>query len=155
MNGYRPEEADPLTTFDLRRFNAVRGQQGQIGREISRCLKELRLLRKEALAAGTDEPDSGWEKEPEPAAPANDDAAAAWESPAPAPDDGVRNEPDEPAAPDQPEDELAAYRAGLQQAIRAEMDALVELDEAEPDTTRLDELTYALCRTRLRAAAAG
>ena len=68
MNGYRPEEADPLTTFDLRRFNAVRGQQGQIGREISRCLKELRLLRKEALAAGTDEPDSGWEKEPEPAA---------------------------------------------------------------------------------------
>ena len=52
-------------------------------------------------------------------------------------------------------DELAAYRAGLQQAIRAEMDALVELDEAEPDTTRLDELTYALCRTRLRAAAGG
>ena len=155
MNGYRPEEADPLTTFDLRRFNAVRGQQGQIGREISRCLKELRLLRKEALAAGTDEPDSGWEKEPEPAPPANDDAAAAWESPAPAPDDGVRNEPDEPAAPDRPEDELAAYRAGLQQAIRAEMDALVELDEAEPDTTRLDELTYALCRTRLRAAAGG
>ncbi len=42
MNGYRQEEADPLTTFDLRRFNAVRGQQGQIGREISRCLKELR-----------------------------------------------------------------------------------------------------------------
>ena len=67
----------------------------------------------------------------------------------------MRNEPDEPAAPDQPEDELAAYRAGLQQAIRAEMDALVELDEAEPDTTRLDELTYALCRTRLRAAAGG
>ena len=54
MNGYRPEEADPLTTFDLRRFNAVRGQQGQIGREISRCLKELRLLRKEALAAGAE-----------------------------------------------------------------------------------------------------
>ena len=98
MNGYRPEEADPLTTFDLRRFNAVRGQQGQIGREISRCLKELRLLRKEALAAGqrtsvphernytnelsagTDEPDSGWQKEPEPTAPANDDAAVAWDS---------------------------------------------------------------------------
>jgi len=61
----------------------------------------------------------------------------------------------EPAAPDQPEDELATYRAGLQQAIRAEMDALVEMDEAEPDTARLDELTYALCRTRLRATAAG
>ena len=173
MNGYRPEEADPLTTVDLRRFNAVRGQQGQIGREISRCLKELRLLRREALAQdrggteacavhqrnytnelspGTDEPDSAWEKEPEPAAPANDDAAAAWESPAPAPDDGVQNEPEEPAAPDGPPDELAAYRAGLQQAIRAEMDALVELDEAEPDTKWLDELTYALCRSRLRAA---
>ena len=44
MNGYRSEEADPLTTFDLRRFNAVRGYQAQQGREISRCLKELRAL---------------------------------------------------------------------------------------------------------------
>ena len=57
MNGYRPEDADPLTTFDLRRFNAVRGQQGQIGREISRCLKELRLLRKEARAQDGDQPE--------------------------------------------------------------------------------------------------
>ena len=56
---------------------------------------------------------------------------------------------------DQVNGDAATYRAGLQQAIRAEMDALVELDEAEPDTTRLDELTYALCRTRLRATAAG
>ena len=38
QNGYRAEEADPLTTFDLKRFNAVRGYQAQQGREISRCL---------------------------------------------------------------------------------------------------------------------
>ena len=48
QNGYRQEEADSLTTFDLRRFNAVRGYQAQQGREISRCLKELRQLRKDA-----------------------------------------------------------------------------------------------------------
>ena len=53
----RSEEADPLTTFDLRRFNAVRGQQGQSGREISRCLKELRLLRKDARAQDGDQPE--------------------------------------------------------------------------------------------------
>ena len=40
--GYQWEQADPLTTFDLKRFNAVRGYQAQQGREISRCLKELR-----------------------------------------------------------------------------------------------------------------
>ena len=48
--GFQWEEADPLTTFDVRRFNAIRGQQAQIGREISHCLKELRQLRKDALA---------------------------------------------------------------------------------------------------------
>ena len=42
--GYQWEQADPLTTFDLKRFNAVRGYQAQQGREISRCLKELRQL---------------------------------------------------------------------------------------------------------------
>ena len=40
--GFQWEQADPLTTFDLKRFNAVRGYQAQQGREISRCLKELR-----------------------------------------------------------------------------------------------------------------
>ena len=44
--GYQWEQADPLTTFDLKRFNAVRGYQAQQGREISRCLKELRQLRR-------------------------------------------------------------------------------------------------------------
>jgi hypothetical protein len=74
QTGFQWEEADPLTTFDLRRFNAVRGYQAQQGREISRCLKELRLLRKEALAC-TDEPEDASENEPRsPPAPANDDA---------------------------------------------------------------------------------
>ena len=50
QTGFQWEEADPLTTFDVKRFNAIRGYQAQQGREISRCLKELRLLRKEALA---------------------------------------------------------------------------------------------------------
>ena len=40
--GFAWEQADPLTTFDLKRFNAVRGYQAQQGRELSRCLKELR-----------------------------------------------------------------------------------------------------------------
>ena len=72
--GYKWEEADPLTTFDVRRFNAIRGYQAQQGREIGHCLKELRLLRKEALAR-TDEPEDVAKNEPKsPAAPANDDA---------------------------------------------------------------------------------
>ena len=62
--GYQWEQADPLTTFDLKRFNAVRGYQAQQGREISRCLKELRQLRKDALAEGTDEPEEMPENEP-------------------------------------------------------------------------------------------
>src|SRR5215217_5950185 len=78
QTGFQWEEADPLTTFDLRRFNAVRGYQAQQEREISRCFKELRQLRKETLAACTDEPDMASEKEPEsPPAPANDDAIPA------------------------------------------------------------------------------
>ena len=72
--GFEWEEADPLTTFDLKRFNAVRGYQAQQGRELSRCLKELRLLRRDALAECTGEPEHP-QKEPEPPArPANDDA---------------------------------------------------------------------------------
>ena len=71
--GFQWEEADPLTTFDVRRFNAIRAQQAQLGREIRYCLKELRLLRKDALAR-TDEPGEASEIEPKtPPAPANDD----------------------------------------------------------------------------------
>src|SRR3954466_10152138 len=75
QTGFQWEEADPLTTFDLKRFNAVRGYQAQQGREISRCLKELRQLRKESVAACTGEPEAVSENEPErPPMPANDDA---------------------------------------------------------------------------------
>ena len=80
--GFQWEEADPLTTFDLKRFNAIRGYQAQQGREISRCLKELRLLRKEALAACTGEPEGASENEPKsPPAPANDDATPCHQPP--------------------------------------------------------------------------
>ena len=80
--GYKWEEADPLTTFDVRRFNAIRAQQAQLGREIRSCLKELRQLRKDALAR-TDEPGEALDIEPESRlrdepgspSPANDDAA--------------------------------------------------------------------------------
>src|SRR3954454_16349547 len=75
QTSFQWEEADPLTTFDLKRFNAVRGYQAQQGREISRCLKELRMLRKDALAACTGDPQGTSENEPNgPPAPANDDA---------------------------------------------------------------------------------
>ena len=74
--GFQWEEADPLTTFDVKRFNAIRVYHAQQGREIGRCLKELRLLRKEALA-GAGEPEVMMENEPnDPHAPANDDAVS-------------------------------------------------------------------------------
>ena len=93
--GFQWEEADPLTTFDLKRFNAVRGYQAQQGREISRCLKELRLLRKEALATCTDEPEAASENEPKsPPAPANDMGLLAVEAVEAAGAAGSRNEPD-------------------------------------------------------------
>jgi hypothetical protein len=56
-HGPQWEQADPLTTFDVRRFNAIRGQQAQIGREIRHCLAELRRLRQDALVR-TDEPEN-------------------------------------------------------------------------------------------------
>ncbi len=56
----------------------MRGYQAQQGREISRCLKELRQLRKDALAECTDEPEAALENEPgSPQPPANDDASSA------------------------------------------------------------------------------
>ena len=68
---------DPLGTFEIQRFNAIRGYQAQQGRELSRCLRELRQLRREPLAECTDEPEREIQNEPErPAAPANDDAPA-------------------------------------------------------------------------------
>jgi hypothetical protein len=55
LRGGRWVEADPLATFDLARFNAIRSYQAQQGREVSRCLRELRLLRREPLKAEVDE----------------------------------------------------------------------------------------------------
>ena len=75
--GFEWEQADPLTTFDLKRFNAIRGYQAQQGRELSRCLKELRQLRREPLAECTDEPEPMPQNEPDsPPIPANDDRSA-------------------------------------------------------------------------------
>ena len=109
QTGFQWEEADPLTTFDLRRFNAVRGYQAQQGREISRCLKELRLLRKEALAC-THEPEAVSENEPErPPMPANDDARLHAAAPE------IEPEPD-------PWDALPA-------PVRAELDRLLAADD--------------------------
>src|SRR4051794_5726615 len=77
QTGFQWEEADPLTTFDLKRFNAVCGYQAQQGRDISRCLKESRQLRKEALSDGTDEPETALENKPASRSlPANDDACS-------------------------------------------------------------------------------
>ena len=77
----------------------MRGYQAQQGREISRCLKELRALRKDALAEGTDEPEETLENKPEsPQPPANDDAPERAERAALAPQEPSRNEPEPPAA---------------------------------------------------------
>src|SRR5215218_3028167 len=92
--GFEWEEADPLTTFDLRRFNAIRGYQAQQGREISRCLKELRLLRKDALVACTDEPEGASENEPRSQpTPANDDAGPNCTAADPRAEETLENEP--------------------------------------------------------------
>jgi hypothetical protein len=113
------EQADPLTTFDLKRFNAVRGYQAQQGREISRCLKELRSLRREELAQGTSEPEARAELPNEPRiAPesANDDAPAACTTANSQPQEKMQNEPERPE-PDVWDD--------LPEATRAELDRLL------------------------------
>src|SRR3954468_11404759 len=115
--GFQWEEADPITTFDLKRFNAVRGYQAQQGREISRCLKELRLLRKDSLANGKDEPESTLEIEPgSTSIPANDDAALGHTAPPPV--EGM------------PENEPAADTwDALPDSVRAELDGLLAADD--------------------------
>jgi hypothetical protein len=98
QHGFEWEEVDPLTTFDLRRFNTIRGQQAPIGRKIGRCLKELRQLRKDALPVGTDEPEPVPENEPKDAPPpANDDKGQVAETEAPAVCAVSRNEPERPS----------------------------------------------------------
>ena len=116
--GFEWEVADPLTTFDLKRFNAVRGYQAQQGRELSRCLKELRQLRRDALADCTGEPESTSQKEPErPPEPANDDTSIQHLRADSASADGPQNKPEPAAAGELPE------------ATSAELDRLLAADD--------------------------
>jgi hypothetical protein len=82
--GGRWVDADPLATFDIQRFNAIRLYQAQQARELSRCLRELRQLRRDPLTAeaGEDQP-SGTEMRNEPKPPAEPE---------------LQNEPGDPAA---------------------------------------------------------
>ena len=123
MNGYQQVPADPLTTFDVRRFNAIRGQQAQLGREIRSCLKELRQLRKDALETCTDEPESRFENEPDLPPTANDDAPVPRHPGGFDLDEAPRNEPGERP--------LAAADAGAAQ--RRVADASAARNEPEPD----------------------
>jgi hypothetical protein len=127
------EEADPLTTFDLKRFNAVRGYQAQQGRELSRCLKELRQLRRDALAECTDEPEPAPQNEPdgptpEPVPAANDDGPRHGLAPcvAAVDDQDAQNEPE----PHDPWDVLP-------EPTRGELDRLLAAGDDWPGLARL------------------
>jgi hypothetical protein len=158
MNGYRQEEADPLTTFDVTRFNAIRGHQAAQGREISRCLKELRLLRREPLLAMEDEPEPASRNEPdEPAPPlaatANDDRPRHGMEPISGAEEKMRNEPDNSRAAPARSETIETLR----QAIRAEIAAQTEADEPDPEhlmalTRRLSLVTLAASSRPLRSA---
>jgi hypothetical protein len=120
-----------------------------MSREIRACLKELRDLRKDALAADTAEPEPWPENEPGGSLPpANDDAA--WvPATEPAADVAmVRNEP-EPATWDEAD---PAARAALIAAVQAEIAA--QTAAPEPDPTRLMALTRRLGPEGLRVLAA-
>jgi hypothetical protein len=156
-HGFQWEEADPLTTFDVRRFNAVRGYQAQQSREIRSCLKELRELRKDALAARTSEPEPMPKNEPASPPPhANDDAIFAAQNEPTANEILARNEPDastaearnEPEPPTWDEADPAA-RAALIAAVQAEIAA--QTAALEPDPTRLMALTRRLGPDGMRA----
>jgi hypothetical protein len=164
-HGYKWEEADPLTTFDVHRFNAIRGQQAQIGREIRSCLKELRELRKDALARTaepeaqgdsafctndlspcTSEPGEPVRNEPDLPPPANDDYTLATAMAASSAEAPSQNEPDEPLAP---------AVLGLRVAIAAELAA--RRADPERDPAIMDGLMrdYWVARTGLPVLEAG
>jgi hypothetical protein len=145
-HGFQWEEADPLTTFDVRRFNAVRGYQAQQSREIRSCLKELHELRKDALAARTSEPEPVPENEPgSPPPPANDDAMCAAHNEPTVVEIASRNEPEPPSW----DEADPAARAALIAAVQAEIAAQTALEE--PDPTRLMALTRRLGPDGMRA----
>ena len=89
----------------------MRGYQAQQGRELSRCLKELRQLRRDALAECTGEPDATSQNGPaSPSLPANDDARPTGSS-APCPPSKPR--PNEPKSTWQKEPEPSSASAVL------------------------------------------
>jgi hypothetical protein len=103
--GGRWVDADPLATFDVQRFNTIRLYQAQQGRELSRCLRELRQLRRDPLAEEANESRAAEaESQNEPKAPAEartrnepDELAAAPAAQAPAPPpppSAAENEPE-------------------------------------------------------------
>ncbi len=140
MNGYQQVPADPLTTFDVRRFNAIRGQQAQLGREIKSCLKELRQLRKDALETCTGEPEVASRNEPDLPPTANDDAPVPRYPGGFALDAAPRNEPGEPP-PAADDDEAQPHHAGAD-ASRDEPDG------AGIEATRAALLVWAQSRER-------
>jgi hypothetical protein len=143
------EEAEAAETFDMRRFNAIRGHQAAQGREISRCLKELRQLRREPLTA-EDEPETTLRNEPERPEPdpilvANDDGPWHGMGPIAGVEEKVQNKPEiSPATPVEP-----ASIEALRQAIRAEI--AVQSEAEEPDPERLMALTRRLSLATLTA----
>jgi hypothetical protein len=150
------EEAEAAETFDVRRFNAIRGHQAAQPREISRCLKELRQLRHEPLAADTaeDEPEgTRLRNEPDEPAPqstpaANNDRPRHGMEPISGIVEEAQNEPDaSPATPAEPNSIEA-----LRQAIRAEIAAQTEAEEPDPEC--LMALTRRLSLATLREGAA-
>jgi hypothetical protein len=80
------EPGDPEAFFDLKRFNAIRGYQAQLSREVSRCLGELRRLK---ATRSTVPANDNAEKEPEPA----------LSQAARSPNAALRNEPEESRPP--------------------------------------------------------
>ena len=148
------EEAEAADTFDVRRFNAIRGHQAAQGREIARCLRELRQLRREPLTAEDgpellqpqNEPETRLRNEPDHPAPslaaaANADQPRHGMEPISDAEEEFRNEPDaSPAAPESLE--------ALRQAIRREVAAQTEAEE--PDPERLMALTRRLSLATLR-----
>jgi hypothetical protein len=137
IHGGRYQPIDPEANFDLPRFAALQRYHAQLGREVSRTLRELRLLKAEPLATITPV-----RNEPEPASAAASSPAAPNEPqprlPAAASrrDSTAQNEP-EPAPPP----------AGQQPATPAQPPTAARRGPAPATATPVDRLgTAASCR---------
>ena len=106
----------------------MRGYQAQQGRELSRCLKELRLLRREPLAECTDEPESASRNEPgSPPEPANDDASHVCTAVDPTPATAMQNKPERALTDELPEAARAEFDLPLAAAERPGLARLADL----------------------------